>query len=69
MKTITVKVPKDHLETLSKVKKPILSIAELIWNSLDADADEVKVSLKYSRLGELEYIQVTDDGHGLDLSL
>ena len=38
MKTITVEVKQDHLETLSKTRKPIIAVAELIWNGLDASA-------------------------------
>ena len=39
MKIVTVKVQEDHLESLSRVKKPILAIAELVWNGLDANAN------------------------------
>jgi hypothetical protein len=46
MKTIKVEVQRDHLELLSKCKKPIIAIAELVWNGLDADADEVNISFE-----------------------
>ncbi len=65
MKTISVKVQKDHLESLSHVKKPILAIAELVWNGLDANANMVKVMVNRNRLTGIESIVVADDGDGL----
>jgi hypothetical protein len=46
MRTLTVRVEEDHLRTLSRAKKPILAVAELIWNGLDADAQMVSVLLE-----------------------
>jgi hypothetical protein len=54
MKTLTVKVEGDHLRTLSHAKKPILAVAELIWNGLDADAQEVSVLLGWLRWSALD---------------
>ena len=65
MKKLTVKVEGDHLRTLSHAKKPILAVAELIWNGLDADAQEVTVLLEENSLRGLERIRVIDNGHGL----
>lgn len=65
MKIVTVKVQEDHLESLSRVKKPILAIAELVWNGLDANANEVKVVLNRNKLGGIDSVVVKDDGHGL----
>jgi len=62
---VTVQVQNDHLERISRVRKPILAIAELIWNGLDADADEVTVEFTHNNLGGLEQIRVTDNGIGL----
>lgn len=66
MRTITVKVNSDHLLTLSRTKRPILAIAELIWNGLDADARNVEVIIEDNPLGGLDSIKVIDDGHGLN---
>lgn len=65
MKVITVKVQEDHLQTLSRVKKPILAIAELIWNGLDANANNIKVALNRNKFGCIDSVSVSDDGHGL----
>ncbi len=64
MKTITVQVRDDHLETLAKTK-PMTAIAELIWNALDAEAKEVKVLFEQNELEGLEAIHIVDDGNGL----
>lgn len=66
MKIITVQVQGDHIITLSRIKKPILAIVELIWNGFDADANNVEVLLRNNELNELNFISVTDDGHGIN---
>ena len=43
MTKIAVSVKRDHIEALAATKRPIVSLAELMWNSLDADADKVSV--------------------------
>lgn len=64
MKTLTVRVREDHLETIAKTK-PMTAIAELIWNALDAEATEVKVVFDQNELDGLEGIHITDNGTGL----
>ncbi len=65
MKTVHVEVKNDHLQRMATVRKPILAVAELIWNSLDADATEVRVTIAHSSLGGLESVTVEDNGHGI----
>ena len=64
MKTISVEVQSDHLERLAKVGNPLVAISELVWNSLDADARNVRVELDRNSLGGIETIRVRDDGCG-----
>lgn len=64
LKTITVQVREDHLETVAKTK-PMTAIAELIWNALDAEATEVNVRFQLNELDGLEAIQIADNGTGL----
>lgn len=64
-KTFEIQVHDDHLARLAQVRRPILAIAEMIWNAVDADADEVAVTLTDNALGGLGSIQVRDDGHGI----
>jgi hypothetical protein len=68
MKRVTVSVQNDYLERMSKTR-PINAVAELVWNSLDADADRIKVKLIENTMGGLERLTVTDNGHGLDYAL
>lgn len=63
-KSIDLGVEKDHIESLTKANG-ITALSELIWNSLDADADEIKIDYKQTNLGGYEYIKVVDNGHGL----
>jgi hypothetical protein len=65
MKTIPVSVKGDHIEALATTKRPIASVAELIWNALDADADLVAVRFDENALGGLEAIRVRDNGSGI----
>jgi hypothetical protein len=62
---VKVQVQNDHLERISKVRKPILAVAELIWNGLDANATRVNVDFKHNGLGGLDEITVTDNGDGI----
>jgi hypothetical protein len=62
---LTVEVQDDHLRSLCGSRSPIDSVAELIWNALDADARHVRVSLQENGLRGIDEIMVTDDGHGI----
>ncbi|MFG1945864.1 ATP-binding protein [Nonomuraea sp. NPDC048826] len=63
MEQLIVSVEQDHLERL--VKSPIHGMAELIWNSLDADASTVAVELITNDLGGIESVTIADDGAGI----
>jgi len=63
-KIIDVGVEKDHIESLTKANG-INALAELLWNSLDADASEVRIEYLPTKLGGYEYIKISDNGHGL----
>lgn len=47
MTKIAVSVKRDYIEALAAAKHPVVSLAEPMWNSLDADAD--KVSVRFAR--------------------
>jgi hypothetical protein len=61
MKRVSVSVQNDYLERMSKTR-PINAVAELVWNSLDADADKIKVKLFENDMGGLEKLTVADNG-------
>jgi hypothetical protein len=57
MKRVSVSVQDDYLERMSKTR-PINAVAELVWNSLDADADKIEVKLFENEMGGLEKLIV-----------
>lgn len=62
----TVEIQADFLDRQAKAQ-PIVAVAELIWNGLDADAANISVDLEADGLGGLKRILVSDDGHGISL--
>src|SRR6202011_6175528 len=64
MTDYTVEIQPAFLERQAKAQ-PIAAVAELIWNGLDADAPAITVDLEDDKLGGLERIIVTDNGHGI----
>lgn len=67
-KTFEIQVHDDHLQRISQVRKPILAVAELIWNAVDADADRIDVVLHDDQLAGLKAVEVIDNGHGIPYS-
>ncbi len=65
MKTGTVVVQDDYLQKITATRNPLRAIEELIWNGLDADADEVFVEFAPGLLTKLGEIRVTDKGTGI----
>lgn len=64
---LTVAVNHDHLRGLTRCH-PSVGIAELIWNSLDADAKRVRVWLREAPMGGIGSVEVDDDGTGIDIA-
>ena len=60
-KQIYVQAQADHIESLFK-GTPLSAVEELVWNALDADANEVKVDVITNPLGGVEAVRVADDG-------
>jgi HSP90 family molecular chaperone len=67
MQILDVVVEQDHIHSISRAKKPILGPAELIWNSVDADAADVKVQLNRTALNAIDTIHVIDNGLGITM--
>ena len=64
-KTFDIQVQDDHLAKLAQTRKPILALAELIWNSVDANATRIEVTVIEDELKGIRAIKVADDGHGI----
>jgi hypothetical protein len=69
MVDVTVKVDPDHLQKLARPTQQVAAVAELIWNALDADANNIVVEFQRNELAGIESIIVTDDGTGIEYSL
>jgi len=66
--TLEIQVESDHINFLIKNKGALKAIEELIWNALDADANNIDVVLEMGGLGSdtrLVKVTVRDDGHGI----
>ncbi len=63
MKELSVKVQSDYLERVVAGKNPVLAIAELIWNSLDAEATHVEVKFESNTMGAetVEKVIISDN--------
>ena len=56
-------VEADHLVRMVK-KNAIAGLAELVWNSLDAEATCVTVTVYGTEIEAVDRVVITDDGHG-----
>lgn len=63
-KELEIRVETDHIESLTKASG-VSALTELIWNSLDADSNNIQISYKTNDLAVVK-IEVEDDGHGMD---
>jgi hypothetical protein len=63
MPTGKISAARDHLARIVGAR-PLLGVAELVWNSLDAEAQQVDVSVRVTASGAVDEIVVVDDGHG-----
>ncbi|MEC9356542.1 MAG: ATP-binding protein [Pseudomonadota bacterium] len=64
MSTHHVEVQQDFVEKITHAK-PVLALAEMIWNALDADAIDVGVTFEYDALDSMSAIVVADNGTGI----
>jgi len=61
---VEVKVENDYLEALTR-SRPLVGVAELVWNGVDAEAQSVRVKLIRNELEGVGSVEVIDDGHGM----
>lgn len=55
----------DHVEALAHERTPVQAVVELVWNSLDAEAHQIKIRLLRNEAGGIVGVTVQDDGHGI----
>ncbi len=62
-----VEVQTDFLEKITRAN-PVQALSEFIWNSLDADATAVDVTIDYNDLDAISKIIVRDNGTGMEFA-
>ena len=67
MPRITLTAGNDLVQRLAGETDPVRAVIELIWNSLDADANEVSVTLDRNAADGIVGVTVRDDGLGKTL--
>lgn len=65
MLKITLTPGDDHVQRLAYETDPLRAITELVWNSLDADADRVDVTFERNEAGGIVGVTVRDEGRGM----
>ncbi|MGI8434604.1 MAG: ATP-binding protein [Nocardioidaceae bacterium] len=65
MARIPLEAGDDHVQRLAHENDPLRAVLELIWNSLDADADHVTVTLERNDNDGIDGVVIADDGHGI----
>lgn len=60
-----VQVDADQFDRLARPTQPLAGVAELIWNSLDAEAEMVTVTIGRTELDAVAAVVIADDGHGM----
>lgn len=63
MEHVHVGVEQAHLESLALAPKAAL--AEIIWNSIDADANTITCSIARNPMGGVDQLTIEDDGTGI----
>jgi hypothetical protein len=65
MTTVAVQVEVDHLAKLTHPSRRLAGVSEMIWNALDAEADNVIVRVAVNALDGVDSVVIIDDGHGI----
>ncbi|MWA05760.1 ATP-binding protein [Actinomadura sp. LD22] len=65
MRKVHIEARPDHLLRLARLKDPLGAVTEMIWNALDAEAFSIVVEVDVNELGGVEYLSISDDGHGM----
>ena len=60
-----VELEADQFDELCRPSQPLAGVLELIWNGLDAEADQVTVAVSRTDLDGVDSIKVIDNGHGM----
>ncbi|POH73443.1 ATP-binding protein [Arthrobacter glacialis] len=65
MVRIKLEAGNDLVQRLAYENDPVKAVIELVWNSLDADAHAVDVTLHRNQAEGVIGVEITDNGHGM----
>lgn len=61
-----VNITSKGIQKVLENYNPKLALAEYIWNGFDAKADTININYSFNELGAIDYIEVIDNGYGID---
>jgi hypothetical protein len=61
-----VNITSKGIQKVLQNYNPKLALSEYIWNGFDAKADTIYLNYSSNELGAIEYIEVIDNGYGID---
>jgi hypothetical protein len=67
MTKVHVTAKRDFLASLTAAR-PLVALAELVWNGFDAQSDRVEINLDLNDMDGLQNIRVHDYGSGIDFA-
>jgi len=65
MADLRLQASDDHVARIAHEGDPLRAVVELIWNAIDAEANQVTVTLERSDTDAIDEVRVIDDGHGI----
>lgn len=65
MQRLHIDAKADLVLRLAHRDQPVQAVIELVWNSLDAEANNVNVIVETDALDAVERVRIEDDGHGM----
>jgi hypothetical protein len=65
MRRLHIDAKDDLILRLAHRDQPVQAVIELIWNSLDAEADNINVGIERDVMDAVGRVRVEDNGHGM----
>jgi hypothetical protein len=65
MQRLHIDAKDDLILRLAHRDQPVQAVIELVWNSLDAEANNVTVVIERNAMDGVERVRIEDDGHGM----
>lgn len=66
MTTVRLEAKPDHILRLAGIRDPHRAVAEMIWNSVDAEATTVDIHIGLNAVDGVGEVIISDNGHGMN---